>query len=331
MVEEAAGATQSEPKSSEILDKSVAFGGRTYTMHPRHWYEDGSFGFLLESTAFLLHRSLLARKSSVMADMFGLPQRASSPPEASSHPLETINGVPFIVLQDKANDFANVLDIIYTDITMDDERSDLDAAALMGIVRFANKYLLDKVKEWGVSQILSSQSLLVVEDDELSDSLEDEYSEPEFCVQVIQFARECSLPRFLPLAFYALAMTDWSQKSSEDFFVLNKLSPDDLWRIQDGKLKLTKALLKQAYNMPDNGCTGERCQEPSCYRALRPVWTDPTERWMELQLHPLEELELRLRQKYDCLCAVCRRNLRSRTETLLHDLITSLPGFFRID
>lgn len=199
MVEETSRAPSNELDPAAILDKAVVFGEHTYTMHPRHWYDDGSFGFLVESTAFLLHRSLLARKSSVMADMFGVPQRSSPPPEASNHRLETTNGIPFIVLHDRANDFANVLDIIYTDITMNDERSDLDAAALMGIVRFANKYLFDKVKEWGVSQILSSQSLLVVEDDELSFPLRDgDYSQPKFCVQVIQFARECSHSHFTP-------------------------------------------------------------------------------------------------------------------------------------
>lgn len=126
-------------------------------------------------------------------------------------------------------------------------------------------------------------------------------------------------------------MTDWSQKSSEDVFLLNKLSPDDQWRIQDGKSKLTKALLKQSYNMPENGCTGERCQETDCSRGSPIVWIDPTEHWMELQLHPLEELEFRLGLKYDRLCAVCKRNLRNRTETLLHDLLSSWPESFRLD
>ncbi|KAG9043288.1 hypothetical protein FS837_009774 [Tulasnella sp. UAMH 9824] len=210
MVEEATLALSIQPNAVAILDKAVVFGGHTYTMHSQHWYDDGNFGFLVENTAFLLHRSFLARRSSVMADMFGLPQRASS---QVTEAMETINDIPFVVLQDKANDFANVLDIIYTDITMAGERSDLDAATLLGIVQFANKYLFDKVKEWGVSQILSSRSLLVVETEELRSSLRDgSYSHPNFCVQVIQFARECSLPQFLPLAFYALATTDWRGK-----------------------------------------------------------------------------------------------------------------------
>ncbi|KAG8930499.1 hypothetical protein FRC00_001106 [Tulasnella sp. 408] len=257
MVKEVAHGSQPEPNSAAILDKAVVFGGRTYTMHSRHWYDDGNFGFLVERTAFLVHRSFLASRSSVMADMFGLPQRASS--QVTDSAVETINGIAFVVLQDKSNDFANVLDIIYTDITMADERRDLDVTALMGIVQFANKYLFDKVKEWGVSQILSSHALLVVEDKTLGSSLQKgDYSHPKFCVQVIQFAREFQLPQFLPLAFYGLATTDWDQKPREDFTAMDQLSEGDRWRIQEGRSALFKALVRQAYNMPENGCTGER-------------------------------------------------------------------------
>ncbi|KAG9024889.1 hypothetical protein FS837_005155 [Tulasnella sp. UAMH 9824] len=329
MVEEAARAPQSEPNS--MLDKAVVFDGRTYAMHPRHWYEDGSFGFIVESTAFLLHRSLLARKSSVMADMFSLPQSASSPAEASDHLLETINGIPFIVLHDKAEDFSNVLDIIYANIILPDDRSDLGATALMGIIQFANKYLFDKVKEWGVSRILSSHALLVVEHKELRSSLQDgSYSSPKFCVQVIQFARECSLPQFLPLAFYALATVNWDQKSRDDFFAMDQLSDGDRWRIQEGRSALLKAVVRQAYNMPENGCTRERCAQTDCLKGLPDLWIDPPLRWMELQLHPLEEIEFRLSLTYT-LCSVCYLSLRNRTQALRDDLVRRLAEFFQIN
>ncbi|KAG9043293.1 hypothetical protein FS837_009779 [Tulasnella sp. UAMH 9824] len=217
MVEEATRAPESEPKSAAILDKAVVLGGRTYTMHSRHWNDDGSFGFLVENTAFLLHRSILARKSSVMADMFGLPQRSSSSPGASDHALETINGIPFVVLHDKAEDLTNILDIIYTDISMAGKQSALDVTTLMGIVTFANKYLFDQVKEWALPQISSSRILLVTADASRTSSLQyTRYSNPQFCVRVIQFSREFQLPQFLPLAFYALATTDWSLKSRKD-------------------------------------------------------------------------------------------------------------------
>lgn len=332
MVEEAAQGSLTEPNSAAILDKVVVFGGRTYTIHSRHWYDDGSFGFLVESTAFLVHRSFLASRSSVMADMFGLPQRPSSQvTEAPDSAVETINGIPFVVLQDKCNDFANVLNIIYTDITMAGERRDLDATALMGIVQFANKYLFDKVKEWGVSQILSSHALLVIEDESLRSSLQKgNYSHPKFCVQVIEFARECQLPQFLPLAFYGLATTDWDQKPREDFTAMNQLSEEDRWRIQEGKSALFKALVRQAYSMPENGCTGERCSDADCRKGLPSLWIDPPLRWMELQLHPIEEIEFRLELTY-FLCGICDTSLRTRNKTLRDDLLRRLTNFFHIN
>ncbi|KAG8951691.1 hypothetical protein FRC04_005712 [Tulasnella sp. 424] len=319
-----------------LIDDTVVLDGRTYARHPRHWYDDGSFGFLIEKTAFLPHRSLLAKRSSAMADLFSLPQyprsEVSEVSDDMDHKPGNISGIPFVVLQDKAEDFANVLDIIYTDITMASEKCHLDLAALMGVIRLSNKYLFDKVKEWGVSQVLSSQLLPVVEDESLRPHLpEGLYSDPRFCVQVVQFSRECHLPQFLPVAFYALATTDWSRKSSEDFFSIDKLSAEDRWRIQEGRLALTKSLLDKAYKMPENGCTGERCaDDPNCRKGLPGLWHKPTKRWRELQLHPLEELELGLPPEYVVLCEACRTSLQPGTKALRDDLVSHLPEFFRL-
>ncbi|KAG8909478.1 hypothetical protein FRC01_006908, partial [Tulasnella sp. 417] len=267
MTEETVNAPPHNPSTAAILDNTEVFGGGTYTKHSQHWYDDGSFGFLVESTAFLLHRTLMARRSSMMADMFGLPQRSASSPEAPDHKLETINGIPFVVLHDKAEDFVHVLDIIYTDISAS-KNSDLGATALMGVIRLAHKYLFDTVKEWALSQILSSNLLPVVGDNPRASFLcGTQYSDPRFCVRIIQFAREIQLPQFLPLAFYALATADWNKGSWEDFIAVDsQLSPEDRWRIQEGRLALTKALLEQAYKMPENGCTGERCSDEMCHR-----------------------------------------------------------------
>ncbi|KIO25660.1 hypothetical protein M407DRAFT_8308 [Tulasnella calospora MUT 4182] len=331
MVEEAARALPQEPNSAAILEKAVVFGGRTYTIHSRHWYDDGSFGFLVESTAFLLHRSLLARKSLVMADMFGLPQRSSSSPGTSDHTPETINGIPFVILHDKADDFTHALDIIYTGVSMTGP-IEIGTTALMGLIQFANKYLFDKVKEWAVSRILSSHLLLVVGDAPCTSSLQDAlYYDPKFCVRVILFARECQLPQFLPFAFYALATTDWSQKSPEDFLSIDQISPEDRWRIQEGRLKLTKSLLDRAYEMPENGCTGEPCRDMTCRKGSFSMWIDPTARWRELHLHPLEELEFRLPLEYGVLCEICRTDVVAGTRALQDHLVSHLTKFFHLD
>ncbi|KAG9024890.1 hypothetical protein FS837_005156 [Tulasnella sp. UAMH 9824] len=86
---------------------SVFIKDRSYTRHSKHWYEDGNFGFLVEEIAFLVHRSVLSRRSSFMADLFSLPQRAPSEPDGNLNTVDSslvIDGAPYVILRDKAED-----------------------------------------------------------------------------------------------------------------------------------------------------------------------------------------------------------------------------------
>ncbi|KAG9019738.1 hypothetical protein FRB90_009608 [Tulasnella sp. 427] len=307
-----------QPGSPILSERTVLVNGAVYTKDSRHWYEDGNFGFLVENAAYLLHRSFLARRSAVMADLFTLPQ-ASSETVLGDLFDDRINiaGTPFIMLHDKAEDFSNILDIIYTDVAWGGEECHLDANALLGVVQISNKYLFDQIKDWAVSRLSSLQHLLVIEDNPLMPFVRDGfYSNSQGCVRIIQISRECQLPQFLPLAFYALATMDWTQKPQEEYFVLNQLSSDDVWRIQSGRLELTKFLINLAYSRPENGCTNTRCNVKHCAKGTPIVWVDPTERWRELQLHPLEELEFRLPLELPFIKDMTSSPLQSGSTTL---------------
>ncbi|KAG9042819.1 hypothetical protein FS837_010329 [Tulasnella sp. UAMH 9824] len=245
--------SNSKSNSEDISSNPLTIGGRMYLKHQRHWYEEGNIAFLVERTAFRLHGSVLSRRSTVMANLISVPRPSPSNSLTDSNNQDIIiDGVPFVVLHDKAKDFAHMLDFIYPNALPAAQTGHLGVHDLMGMVRLAGKYMVDDLLEWAISN-LDTKFLLRLDHRSFAKALKDEkrYSDPEFCVKVIQFSRECSLPQFLPLAFYALATKDWSALPGA-VTCLQELSLDDQCRIHEGRVVLTREVLIRAWTMSDN-------------------------------------------------------------------------------
>lgn len=221
--------------SEDLSQDPVVIKGQRYWKHDDHWYEDGNMAFLVETMAFRLHGSVLSRRSPVMANLLSLPLPAPPYPfDESDNSDAIIDGVPLVVLHYKVRDFAHVLDFIYPNSLPAARTGHLDVHDLMGMMRLAGKYLIEDLLEWAVSK-LGKEFLLLPETRSFKEALEDfeRYRDPHFCVQIIQFSRECSLPQFLPLAFYALATTDWDMFPGAAT-CLEELSSEDQCRIHEG-------------------------------------------------------------------------------------------------
>ena len=89
-------ATASSPIES-LCDKPVI-------RHSGLWFQDGNIVLLAEETAFKIHRSMLARHSSVFRDMFELSQPSSE---------EVVDGCPVVRLHDSSHELADFIDVIY--------------------------------------------------------------------------------------------------------------------------------------------------------------------------------------------------------------------------
>lgn len=153
--------------------------------------------------------------------------------------------------------------------------------------------------------------------------------DPEFCVKVTQFSRQCSLPQFLPLAFYALAMKDWSARPGS-VLSLQKLSREDQCRIHKGRLALTREVFKKAFTMPESHGGLAKCSSWSCNYISPVMWSDAKERWENLMLFPLEELEHRLTLKHASLCTDCNTKIKCRTQAFRDSLVQQLTNFFTL-
>ncbi|PPR04292.1 hypothetical protein CVT24_013407 [Panaeolus cyanescens] len=74
------------------------------------WFDDGSIVLQAGQTQFRIHKSLLARSSTVFNDMFLLPV----PPEGAASDSEGIvEGCPVVHMQDSDADLTHLLEWIY--------------------------------------------------------------------------------------------------------------------------------------------------------------------------------------------------------------------------
>ncbi|KAG9019741.1 hypothetical protein FRB90_009611 [Tulasnella sp. 427] len=333
-------------KEESQLDSetTIMIGGREYGKHIPHWFEDGNVGFLVGGTAFLVHRGVISRKSSVMKTLISSSSakdfKDTVPPYEQPHGI-TLNGVPFIKLgpDDRAIDLAQVLDFIYPDSLpfSNTALSDLTVRDLMSFVRFTNKYLISDLKRWAVAK-LEAIHLITPLDRWVMDALTERYlKNPDLCVDIIQFALDCRLPRFLPLAFYALATLDWSEQPEGASQCLERLSPANRCRLLEGRSALTKAVKVNDLDVYENVEADDRCPngKVECNRVWSKLWPNPQERWVNLLLHPLEELELVTataeREGWKGLCLECFQVLQAETRGFRDDLIGQLNIFFRLE
>lgn len=313
-------------ESPDLAIPTLLIHGKPYNRHEQHWYEEGNVGVLVGNTAFRLHRSILSRRSSVMSDLLRIPQPVVSIPE-NTNSEDSIIGIPFVELNDRVDDFAHVLDFIYPNSLPAAQTEHLGVKDLMGLVRFTGKYIINDLREWAVLK-LGAEHLLTTENTSFKAALENQalYADPKFCVEVVRFSRECSLPKFLPLAVYALATAEWDRIPG-NVSCLEQLSAEDRNRIHEGRLALSKAVLEKVSSGSENLHPKKDCTQDGCRRM---IWVNPGTRWKGIMLHPLEELETRLTFGYPLLCTDCAANVVTQTRTFRDDVIGRLAEFFKL-
>ncbi|KAG9018128.1 hypothetical protein FRB90_012149 [Tulasnella sp. 427] len=336
----------------------VTIGGKQYCKNPIHWYEDGSVGFLVETIAFRVHGGILSRKSQVMHNLLN-PLRSSSGTHSQLSERSIIfDGVPFIRLHDKAIDFAHVLTLfMYNHYPPKSRGPNLNEKSVMGIIRFATKYMMDDARFWAVSRLAADYPMRI----------QDLHSRPfsvhyitntqgaQDYIDIIKFARECSLPEYLPLAFYALATWDgaghcvpkassWGYPPREiavtpqTFYFFRSttnlhhtLSPEDQHRLHQGRIALQKAIVQKGFGVAETLGAEERCCDNGCFKDRDATWEDTANRWAQLLLHPLEELDMRCHSLYIKLCERCAGNVKRTSAEFRDELASQLVVFFNLE
>jgi len=130
----------SENPPSEVHSVPVA---ESFQRHPDFWFSDGSVVLIVENTGFRIHQSVLARKSIVFNDLFGIPQPLNP---------EMIDGCPFVHLSDSADDIVEILKILYFSLRYQAEEHP-PWATVRAMYRIGKKYQIDEYTATAVGSI----------------------------------------------------------------------------------------------------------------------------------------------------------------------------------
>ncbi|KAA1475917.1 hypothetical protein DENSPDRAFT_764192, partial [Dentipellis sp. KUC8613] len=178
---------------------------------------------------FRVHRSILARSSSVFEDMFSLP---------ASEAMEAYDGVPLVCMQDTGEDLEGLLQYLYNDPPLSLKPYDPDTPMkVRPLLRAADKFQVDVLRDRIVAQLVSDwpqtirqwdklesefkirleTSVCDIWYDEYGPHVDDQFPEP---VSAIRLARDFNIPEILGTAFYHLSRIniehDWDASRGID-------------------------------------------------------------------------------------------------------------------
>ncbi|KIO18639.1 hypothetical protein M407DRAFT_31715 [Tulasnella calospora MUT 4182] len=303
----------------------VTIGGARYRQDPDHWYDDGNVILIAGETAFRFFKSILSKRSQVMKDMLDLSQRT------------TINrthfeGVPAVQLDDNPRYFSLLLDAILPRDSANHPISEkLGPGSLIGVARIAKKYQVNDVVARAGS-ILENILPTKQQPGKKIFAWTGSYAIPR-CVHIINWARFCGLPQFLPLPLYFLATNEWDFESEdgdiETLKVFHRLSPQDQLRIHRGRVNL-QALMAQI-GIPE---WRKECRNHGCGMGqYGPRWKSSTgTRRRTLFLHPLEELENRESgYMFHDLCSGCSEAFAVSNRAMKNQVLDELDSCFDLD
>ncbi|KIO18638.1 hypothetical protein M407DRAFT_225198 [Tulasnella calospora MUT 4182] len=310
--------------------ETVTIGETDYRRHATHYYEDGNFIFIVETTAFRLFQGILTRRSAVMKDMLGLPQPKQSDSMDEGNPQQlTLDGIPAVELQDDASEFALLLDFMFPRTCL--SYPTVDWSRLLSLVQIAQKYGVDDVCTLASKRLAKILPTVSGGGQDLS-----VYKDPLTAVEVIESCRLSGLPAFLPLAFYSLSTMEWSDADAIESGALGRLSSRDQVRVHQGRASLQAEVMKRALFRWENSTGGGARQCGLCGRGMKgKLWStqDDSVRWKELLMHPLEELDRRSQlQTLSHLCPdSCRRSFVAENGAFRKELLQSLGACFTLN
>ncbi|PPQ97635.1 hypothetical protein CVT26_002542 [Gymnopilus dilepis] len=102
------------------------------------WFKSGDIIFSVENKLYKVHKEILARHSSVMQDMFDLPQG-----DTSRSDCPTLHGCPLVELTDKAREIEYMLSLFYDNLKKHDWTKPTSLTCISTLLLMGKKYGID--------------------------------------------------------------------------------------------------------------------------------------------------------------------------------------------
>ncbi|TFY59413.1 hypothetical protein EVG20_g7800 [Dentipellis fragilis] len=207
-----------------------------YQQHEDIYYPDGNIALVAQwkdppdgHVVFRVHKSVLARSSSVFEDMFSLP---------AGEAMEMYDGVPLVRMPDSGEDLESLLQYLYCNPPLLLKPYDPDTPfKARPLLRMADKFQVDALRSHIVAQFVSDWPVAIRQWDKLESeiqarekagdsdifydvddpNIDDQYPEP---ASAIRLARDFNIPEILAPAFYHLSRIniehDWDASRGVD-------------------------------------------------------------------------------------------------------------------
>ncbi|KAF8798311.1 hypothetical protein BYT27DRAFT_7177806 [Phlegmacium glaucopus] len=323
---------------ADAMDKT------TVDNHPSLYLIDGNIVLVAPRSAggfvaFRVHRSILAKVSSVFESMFSLPM--------GEH-VEEYDGVPAVYMSDCAEQLENLLMMMYHEVFLPFKPLDPRTPnSVKPILLLANKYAMDRIRERIVDHIEQDWPLTLQLWDKLefqidwarqlsrSDAdiyqlyLDDHLPEP---VSAIRLARECDIPSILPAAFYHLSRLSISHagnglRDADDgrrTAEWDLLSAQDLLCLIRGQRRLAWVAQEMPTQLPGRQCD---CAALDCLKVFKEV-QDACEGSSDVLQVIRSYMERGSYGPGSKICLTCCYLIRYNLAQFRQEIWTSLPSFF---
>ncbi|KAH9481913.1 hypothetical protein JR316_0006443 [Psilocybe cubensis] len=284
--------------------------------HPDFYFSDGSVVIIVEKTAFRVHQSLLARHSDVFKGMWEVPQ-----PQRA----DTYDGCPSVILQDSVNDFVDVMKVLYDTFHFDKINPDTSLSHLItfiaGILRISTKYNMLQLRNKCIDIIQEKfPSSLKGCDEVLTRGIKYVPSE---IVRIIPLARETTVPKVLPWAFYLCAHI-----SVDEILANNVLSWRDKALCLAGKERLWELQKKETHFFLLDFKQAPTCTTGCQTRVMVPRQLKLSDiESLRINPHPLEEYT---DWKSLMICIKCQAMVESQHKEGREKVWQKLPTLFHL-
>ncbi|CAA7266007.1 unnamed protein product [Cyclocybe aegerita] len=306
-----------------------------FKRHESLWLEDGNVILQAEDTQFRVHRSMLARHSTIFKDIFSIPQQ-----DQIMDPI--VDGCPVVSLSDSAEDLEHILLIFYDNHRFLDLREKLSVGAIAAMLRMGKKYDIAYVQDEALRRLRREFPTTIMSRWQLNTifNVIDYGPDASKAVSaIIALAREHGVPSILPAAFLHYIETTMLEEilDTDD----SELPRDARRQCILGRDKFIHTAHSKILSwlhlptfMPAHSCA----QPTTCHTQRDAVFKDLCNtlcignagklQW-ELVLHLARSIADSLGERRS-LCTACTLSISSCIETSFNELWLDLPNFFRL-
>ncbi|TFY59753.1 hypothetical protein EVG20_g7669 [Dentipellis fragilis] len=201
------------PKPSNHILSRPMDETEDYKRHETLYLSDGNIALVAQwneredgCVVFRIHRSILARSSSIFEDMFSLP---------AGEAMEMYDGDPLVRMQDTGEDLEGLLQYLYNHPPLSLRPYDPDTQLkVRPLLRMADKFQVDVLRDRIVAQLVSDWPQTIRQWDKLESEIQ---TRP---ASAIRLARDFNIPEILGTAFYHLSRIniehDWDSSRGVD-------------------------------------------------------------------------------------------------------------------